>query len=237
VLRSLAFNLLFYIWTVIMAVVGLPFLLGPRRLTVAWARAWERGIAWLLRTIAGITFEVRGRVHMTEAPVIYAVKHQSAFETLVLHLVLRDPAIALKRELTRIPLFGWYLIRTGMIRIDRTSGARALRSMVSGARGALARGSSVVVFPEGTRVAPGAERPYQPGVAGLYLQLGLKVVPVALNSGLFWSRRSFRKRPGHIVIEFLPAIEAGLDRKRFMAALRDRLEPATDRLLAEGRAR
>ena len=234
-LRSSAFNLAFYVWTTLLAVVGLPVLLAPRRTVARFARVWQAGIAFLLRHLAGITWETRGREHVPDALPVYAMKHQSAFETLVLHLLIDDPAIALKRELTLIPLFGWFLIGAGMIRIDRTSRSRALRSLVAGARAALARGQPVVIFPEGTRVAPDAEKPYQPGVAALYLQLQRPVVPVALNSGLYWGRRSFRKRPGRIVVEFLEPIAPGLDRAAFMGLLHDRIEAATARLTEEGR--
>jgi 1-acyl-sn-glycerol-3-phosphate acyltransferase len=235
VARSLLFNVAFWLWTGAMVVLVLPLLLGPRRTMMAAARFWERGIQALLATLAGLTYEVRGRERIPAEPALFAVKHQSTWETLTLHLLLADPAIVLKQELTRIPLFGRYLLRAGMIRIDRRGGARALRSLVEDARAALARGSEVVVFPEGTRAPPGGRNPYHPGVAALYLQLGCKVVPVALNSGLFWGRRSFVKRPGRIVIEFLAPIEPGLERKAFMAELERRIEGATQELIAEAR--
>jgi 1-acyl-sn-glycerol-3-phosphate acyltransferase len=234
-LRSFAFNLLFYVWTAILAIVGLPVLLAGRRHVARFARFWEQGVGVLIRHVAGISWEIRGHEHVPALLPIYAVKHQSAFETVVMHLVLDDPAIVLKGELTRIPLFGWFLTGAGMIRIDRSSRARAIRSMVEGSRAALARRQPVVIFPEGTRTPVDAEAPYHPGVAALYLQLKRPVVPVALNSGLFWGRRSFRKRPGRIVIEFLPPIEPGLDRRGFMSELRARLEPASQALVAEGR--
>jgi 1-acyl-sn-glycerol-3-phosphate acyltransferase len=202
---------------------------------VAAGRLWQRGVQRLLAVLAGLTYEVRGRERIPATPAIFAFKHQSAWETLVLLLVLKDPAIALKRELTQIPLFGWYLLRAGMIRIDRAGGARALRALVDDARAALARGCSIVIFPEGTRAPVGERNPYHPGVAALYRQLDCPVVPVALNSGLFWRRRGFIKRPGRIVVEFLPPIAPGLDRKAFMAELEQRLEGATERLIAEAR--
>jgi 1-acyl-sn-glycerol-3-phosphate acyltransferase len=235
-LRSLAFNVGFWSWTLAMAIVGIPLLALPRRFVMGHARIWMAGTQAMLKTLVGLDYEVRGREHLPREPAILALKHQSAWETLVLLLVIDDPAIALKRELTLIPVFGWYTLRAGMIRIDRSSGAAALRSMVEGARAALLRGSPVVIFPEGTRVAPGAHRPYHPGVAALYLQLDRPVVPVALNSGLFWPRRSFAKQPGRIVVEFLPPIAPGLDRRAFMLELERRLEGATTRLVAEGRA-
>lgn len=234
-LRSLAFNLAFYVWTALLAVAGLPVLLTGRQRVARFARFWEEGVRVLLRQLAGITFEIRGRERLPDEPPIYAVKHQSAFETVVLHLLIDNPAIALKQELTWIPLFGWYLIGAGMIRIDRASRAQAVRSLIRGARAALARGQSVVIFPEGTRTAPGTDVPYQPGVAALYLQLGRPVVPVAVNSGLFWGRRSFMKRPGRITVEFLEPIPPGLDRPTFMSLLRERIEGATARLVDQGR--
>jgi 1-acyl-sn-glycerol-3-phosphate acyltransferase len=233
VLRSVLFNAAFWLWTGIMVLGLLPLLLAPRQAMMAGARLWERGVRHLLSAIVGLRHEVRGRERIPPEPAVFAIKHQSAWETLSVHLLLPDPAIVLKRELTQIPLFGQYLLHAGMIRIDRAGGARALRSLVEDARAALARGSSVVVFPEGTRAPPGGRNPYHPGIAALYLQLGCKVVPVALNSGLFWGRRSFVKRPGRIVIEFLAPIEPGLERKAFMAELERRIEDATARLLAE----
>ncbi len=235
VVRSLLFNVAFWLWTGALVILVLPMLLWPRPAMMAAARLWERGVQGLLAALAGLTYEVRGRERIPAEPALFAIKHQSTWETLTVHLLLADPAIVLKQELTRIPLFGRYLLHAGMIRIDRRGGARALRALVEDARAALARGSEVVVFPEGTRAPPGGRNPYHPGVAALYLQLGCKVVPVALNSGLFWGRRSFVKRPGRIVIEFLAPIEPGLERKAFMAELERRIEGATQELIAEAR--
>jgi 1-acyl-sn-glycerol-3-phosphate acyltransferase len=233
--RSAAFNLALWSWTGIMLVAAMPWLAFPPRFMLAHSRAWMRGVQFLLRSIVGLDYEIRGRSSGPAPPAIFALKHQSAWETLAIHLLLDGAAIALKRELTQIPLFGWTLLHAGMIRVDRRGGPRALRSLVEGGRAALARNSPIVIFPEGTRVPPVEHREYQPGVAALYRHLDCAVVPVALNSGVFWPRRSFLKRPGRIVVEFLPAIEPGLERKAFMAELRNRLEPATDRLVAEAR--
>jgi 1-acyl-sn-glycerol-3-phosphate acyltransferase len=234
--RSLIFNLAFWLWTALMVLVAQPMLALPRQAMLATARVWGRGIVALLRVLVGLRHEERGRERLPEEPVILAFKHQSAWETLMLALLVQDPVIVLKRELTRIPLFGWGLLHAGMIPIDRDQGSRALRSLIRGAEAALARGSSVVIFPEGTRVAPGERRPHHPGIAALYGRLDTPVVPVALNSGLFWARRGFVKRPGRIVVEFLEPIAPGLDRKAFMAELEKRLEGATARLVAEARA-
>jgi 1-acyl-sn-glycerol-3-phosphate acyltransferase len=200
------------------------------------ARFWMQVLQAVLRLVVGLSYEVRGRERLPAGPAIIASKHQSAWETLIFHVLVPDLAVGLKYELTRIPVFGWYLMRGGAIRIDRGGAARALRSLVDGARAAAARGVSILIFPEGTRRAPEDPPDYKPGVAALYTALDLPVVPVALNSGLFWSRRSFMKRPGRITVEFLEAIPPGLDRRTFMAELQRRIETATARLVAEGSA-
>jgi 1-acyl-sn-glycerol-3-phosphate acyltransferase len=237
VLRSLAFNLAFWLWTAVMVLAAAPALLRPRQAMTRVARFWERGVLWLLARLVGLGHEVRGRERLPSGSAIYAFKHQSAWDTLMIHLLLPEAAIALKRELTLIPLFGQYLMHAGMIKIDRGHGTKALRSLIEGARAAIARGSPVVIFPEGTRVAPGAKGTYHPGVAALYTQLGLPVVPVALNSGLFWRRRGFLKRPGRAVVEFLEPIPPGLDRRAFMIELERRLEGAVAALVAEAQGR
>lgn len=236
--RAFLFNLYFYIWTVLLAVAGLPALpfLSEREVR-AYARFWMRGIHAGLRVLVGLTYEVRGAERLPGAPAIIASKHQSAWETLTLHLLVHDLAVGLKHELTRIPLLGWYFVKGGAIRIDRGGAARALRSLVEGARRAAARGCSILIFPEGTRRAPDDPPDYKPGVAALYDALHLPVVPVALNSGLFWGRHSFLKRPGRVVVEFEEPIPPGLGRRQLMAELERRTETATARLVAEGRER
>jgi 1-acyl-sn-glycerol-3-phosphate acyltransferase len=230
--RSCLFNLCLWLWTAVMLITALPWLVLAPRLMLAHSRFWMRGVHLLLARIVGLEHEVRGQAPAPN-PAIFAFKHQSAWETLSIHLLLDGAAIALKRELTQIPLFGWCLLHAGMIPIDRAGGARALRGLIQGGRAALARGAPIVIFPEGTRVAPGEHRAYQPGVAALYRHLDCPVVPVALNSGVFWPRRSFVKRPGRVVVEFLPPIEPGLEREAFMTELHNRLEAAAERLVAE----
>jgi 1-acyl-sn-glycerol-3-phosphate acyltransferase len=198
-------------------------------------RFWMSGIQALLRGLVGLDYEVRGREHLPPGPAIIAAKHQSAWETLAFNLIVPDLVVALKRELLRLPFFGWFARKSRMIGIDRRHGASALRSLVREAEVVMARGERLLIFPEGTRVAPGKRVRYQPGTAALYGRLDRPVVPVALNSGLFWSRRGFLKRPGLIVVEFLPPIPPGLDRRAFEALLAERLETATDRLIAEAR--
>ena len=232
-LRSLIFNVLFFGWTGLLSVVGLPVLVLPRRATVALARFWLRGTLAMLAGVVGLRHQVRGADRLPPGAVILAMKHQSAWETLALNLIFPDPAFVLKRELYWIPFFGWYLARSGQIALDRSAGAGAMKKMLRLARQVAADGRRIVIFPEGTRVAPGETRPYQPGIAGLYGALGLPVVPVALNSGVFWRRRGFLKRPGTIAVEVLPAIPPGLKREEFMATLATSIESATAKLVDE----
>lgn len=216
-----------------MAFLALPILLGSRLAMVRHAERWERGLQWLLRTLVGLDYAVRGADRVPKSGVIFAVKHQSAWDTITAHLLVEDPAIPLKQELTKVPIFGRCLLHAGMIRLDRGHGTQALRSLIDGGRLAVERGSPIFIFPEGTRTQPGEKSRYHPGVAALYKQLALPVVPVALNSGLYWGRRSFAKRAGTILVEFLEPIEPGLDRKTFMAELEHRIETATARLITE----
>ncbi len=231
-IRSLLFNLLFALWTALIFVLSLPTLVLPRGAIWWMGGLWVRGALLLLRAIVGLGHRVRGSEHRIAGPAIYAAKHQSAWDTLVFPLLLEQPAYVLKQELIRVPLFGSYLKQCGMIPVDRQGGGGALKQLLKAARAAIADGRSILIYPEGTRTPPGERRPYQPGVAALYGDLGVPVVPVALNSGLFWGRRSFHKRPGTITIEFLPPIEPGLPRREFMAELQERMEGASQRLAA-----
>lgn len=216
-----------------MGILVLPLLLGPPRLLLAYSRFWARGALWILRVILGLTHEVRGAENIPDGPALFAIKHQSAWDTLAINLFVRDAAIVLKRELTWIPLFGWCLLRAHHVPIDRSGGMPALRTMITAARERLADGRSIVIFPEGTRVAPGTAQPYHVGVAALHSALDVPVIPVALNSGLFWPRRSLAFRPGRITIEFLPALPHDLRRREFVQALESSIELATNRLIAE----
>jgi len=231
-LRSLLFNILFALWTGLIFALSLPTLVLPRSAVWWMGGLWVRGALLLLRATVGLGHRVRGAEHRIAGPAIYAAKHQSAWDTLVFPLLLEQPAYVLKQELIRVPLFGSYLKHCGMIPVDRQGGGSALKQLLRAARTAVAQGRSILIYPEGTRTASGESRPYHPGVAALYGDLGLPVVPVALNSGIFWGRRSFRKKPGVITIELLPPIPPGLPRRKFMHELRDRIESASARLAA-----
>jgi 1-acyl-sn-glycerol-3-phosphate acyltransferase len=234
-LRSLSFNIAFYGWTAAILIFGLPTLMLPYPASYGLGRLWVRVSLWLLHALVGLDHRAIGLQHRDrQRQAIYAVKHQSAWDTLVFALYLNLPAYVLKRELLYLPLFGLYLLRAGMIPVDRAGRASALKRMLASAKQRRQQGRDLLIFPEGTRVVPGQHRPYHPGVAALYGHLDLPVVPVALNSGLFWGRRAFNKKPGRITLEFLPAIEPGLPRKAFMSELEQRLESACRRLAQEG---
>jgi 1-acyl-sn-glycerol-3-phosphate acyltransferase len=233
-LRSLLFNMAFFGWTALLCIGGIPLLAASAGWIVAGQRLWAWGVIGLLRLLIGTDYQVSGRENLPEGPFVIAAKHQSAWETIIFFLLIDRPAYVLKKELLAIPLYGWYARRGGHIAVDRKAGAKALRLLLEDSRRAIADGMVPVIFPQGTRTAPGTHLPYQPGIAALYRGLDLPVVPVALNSGLFWGRRAFRKRPGTIKLEFLPAIPPGMDRAGFMAGLETAIEQATDRLAAEG---
>ena len=221
-LRSLIFNILFYGVTAVLAVLALPALLLPAAVIQAVARFWGLLTVWLLR-IVGATHRVSGELHHGRQ-VIYAAKHQSAWETIVLSLLLRTPVVVLKRELLKLPLLGWYFRKAGCIAVDRSAGMRALRQLRDDAVAARDAGRSLLIFPQGTRVAPGESRKYEVGIFALYESTGLPVVPIALNSGHLWGRNSWTKRAGRIEVEFLPAIAPGMARRDFMASLETAIE-------------
>jgi 1-acyl-sn-glycerol-3-phosphate acyltransferase len=232
-IRSAIFNVCFFTVTVIILIVGSPALLANRHSVFKMARFWSRTSLWLLERICGLRVEFRGIDRIPDGGFLLASKHQSALETFALFLHLRDFSFILKRELMQIPIFGWYLRRAEMIGIDRTSGRAALQQAVERSRGMLSEGRCILIFPEGTRTKPGAAPSYKVGVAHIYSATGAACLPAALNTGVFWPRRSFRKYPGRVVIEFLPLIEPGLKRPEFIKALETSIESASNKLLAE----
>ncbi len=236
-LRSIAFNVLFYLNTIIYLIAALPTFFMPYRAIVAVARSWGRTNLVLLRVVAGIDCEIRGREKIPKGPIIVAAKHQSAWETFALLPLIDNPVFILKRELQWIPIFGWLTIKGRMVPVDRGGGAQALAAMVERARIELADNRQLIIFPEGTRRPAGAEPRYKIGVGHLYVAGGVPCVPIALNSGLFWPRRSWRRFPGTVVAEILDPIPPGLSREVFFERLQIDIETATARLIEEGRAK
>jgi len=234
IIRSILFNLLFYLNLVALLLVAMPTLVLPRWAVIAIARTWGRTTLWLLRKVCRIEVEWRGLEKIPPGGILVAAKHQSAWETFALITLFPDPTFIVKRELLWIPLFGWCIRRGGMIPVDRGGGMAALAGVLVHARKAIADGRQIVIFPEGTRRPPGAPPKYKYGVAHLYAECGAPCVPIALNSGLFWPRRRFLRHPGTVRVEVLDPIPPGRDRDVFFAELERVLEAATARLIAEG---
>jgi 1-acyl-sn-glycerol-3-phosphate acyltransferase len=234
-LRSLVFNLVFYVNLFLFLVLGSWLFVCPRIWAIRGLQAWASSTIWWLRVICNIKMEVRGRTHIPQGAAMIAGKHQSLWETFAVLPLVDDPCMVLKKELTYVPLFGWFALKFKMIAVERSAGSAALRKLVARAREEKARGRQIVILPEGTRKFPDDPPDYKPGAAALYAALEVPCVPFGLNAGLFWPRRKFLRHPGTIIIEFCEAIPAGLPRKDFQQRLQSAIETTTKRLVAEGR--
>jgi 1-acyl-sn-glycerol-3-phosphate acyltransferase len=231
--RSLVFNIAFYVNLIVLMVFGLPMILGGRHGVFVMARLWGSTSLWLLDRICGLTVEFRGLENIPQGGYIIAAKHQSILETFALLKYAPDFAYVLKRQLIFVPLFGLYLIGAQQIDIDRTRGRSAMAQISKRAGEVLADGRQVFIFPEGTRRHPGALPMYKYGVVNLYADTGAPCLPVAVNTGLYWGRRGFTRRPGVAVIEYLPVIAPGLAREDFATQLQAAIETASNRLMTE----
>jgi 1-acyl-sn-glycerol-3-phosphate acyltransferase len=236
IFRSLLFNLAFYVNLVVLLFGALVTILLPRRAVLGMATLWGIVSVWLLRVICGTRVEYRGLENLPKGPLIVAAKHQSTWETFALLWLFEDFTFIVKRELMWIPIFGWCMAKGRMVPVDRGGGSQALDAMTKRAAEEIRSGRQLIIFPEGTRRAAGAEPRYKFGVAHLYGEIGVPCVPVALNSGLFWPRRRFLRYPGTIVVEFLKPIPPGLGKDAFFQRMQSDIETATARLVAEGRA-
>ena len=230
--RSALFVALFYLWSALVSIGATPLLLCPPGPILGMFRFWSAGIVVLLR-ICGIRVEVRGREHIPTGAALVAPKHQCMLDVFVQFSVLPASSFVMKQELMWIPWFGWYAQRVRSIVIKRQQQATALKKLVREAKERFAEGRQVVIFPEGTRTAPGAPGEYKPGIAALYREIEVPVCPVATNSGVHWPAHGFVRHPGTIVFEYLEPIPPGLKRAEFMRLLKERIETASERLMAE----
>lgn len=231
VLRSLIFNVTFLGASAVFCTLALPSLLGPRAWACRVRDVWTFFVLVLLKHVAGVDHRVEGLENVPNGRILVAANHQSIWETLAFHTVFPDPVIVLKRELLMIPVYGWFVSKLGMIPIDRNAGSSAVKSMISEARKWSDTDRPVVIFPQGTRSAPGFDAPYHHGVYALYRMLGVPLCPVALNSGFHWSHETFVKRPGTIQVHILNVIPPGLDRSAFMIQLETAIQEASRDLI------
>jgi len=234
-LRSLVFNVLFYAVLVCLAIVALPTFLMPPRGLLTVAGWWAKASLFLMRVVCHINVEFRGVEKIPTGPLLVVAKHQSFWETFALMPFFDRPIFILKRQLMHIPVFGQFLIKTGMISIDRSAGVKALLDMTRRARAAVRGGCQLIIFPEGTRRAAGAPPDYKTGFAQIYSACGVQCLPIALNSGLFWPRRTFMRYPGTLVVEFLDPLPPGLPKGEYITRVRDEIEGATARIVEAGR--
>ncbi len=234
-LRSLVYNVLFYLLLVFWMIVGIPTFLMPRAGIMTIARSWARSSVWLMRVICNTRVEYRGLEKIPKGPLIVASKHQSMWETFALLQFFDAPLFIYKRELSWLPLFGWYLMKAEMIGVDRGGGLRSLMKMARRAPKEIRSGRQLIIFPEGTRTAVDAPPDYLTGVGQIYASSAVPCIPVALNSGLFWPRRTFMRYPGTLVVEFLDPLPPGLSRDEFLARISAVIEEATNRLVEAAR--
>ncbi|HEY2659245.1 MAG TPA: lysophospholipid acyltransferase family protein [Caulobacteraceae bacterium] len=233
-LRSFLFSAFFYLWSLLVCLIMLPIIFGPRKVLMRGLRIWSGVTMAGLRLICDVRVEIRGREHLPAGAALIAAKHQCMLDTIAPFTVMSDGCLVLKKELTRIPFYGWYALAARMIVVDREGHAAALRKLVNDSRARLSQARQLLIFPEGHRMEPGEAPDYKPGVAALYRDLQMPCVPVATNSGLHWPAHGFIRRPGVIVIEFLEPIPAGLKRGAFMTELQTRIETASNALMASG---
>ena len=231
----LLLTIIFYgalaLWTILMGFLSLPFIFLPSKFIALPAKIWIWGIFVCLKYICGVTHEMRGLANLLDEPVIIVSKHQSAFETFALYYYLKKSFFIHKKQLFYIPIFGQYLMKHNMVSIDRGGQASTMRKMITDVKKKLDSGSTIIIFPEGTRTKPGAKADYKTGFIGIYNTSKRKLQPVALNSGLFWQKGLKVIKRGHIIIEFLPQIDIGLDKKEVLNKVENTIESATNKLL------
>jgi 1-acyl-sn-glycerol-3-phosphate acyltransferase len=232
--RSLVFNVLFYGIMVVTIIITAPWsLVISRDHLMSFVRAWANSSSALMKSVCKLEHEIRGIENIPKGGYIFAGKHQSFWETFAFIPLLRNPCYIIKRELLYVPIWNWYAVKARMVFVSRGKGQQALKEIAIGGARETAAGRPIMLFPEGTRRAPGAPPAYKFGVTHLYRQLDVPVLPVALNSGLYWPRRKFMRYPGKILVELLPPILPGLSAEEFQERLVTSLEGACDRLLLE----
>lgn len=230
-LRSKLFKAMFYLWTTLFCLLYIPFFWLSRDALIKCQRWWSYGVLFFLRNIMNIRLEIRGIENVPKGGAFIAMKHQSSFDTFVMHTIVSHPAFIMKKELLKIPLYGQFCKNTGMIPVDRDGGLKTLKDMMQKSGAAIEAGRQLIIFPEGSRSLPGEQMTYQSGIFGIYKYAKKPVVPVALNSGVYWPKKGHLVAGGNIVFDFLKPIEAGLSKNEFMATLENKIEEASHNLI------
>ncbi len=231
IIRSILFMFLFYVWALLIVLLFLPTFLLPAKYAILAPETWTHGNRFLLKWITGIRIHVTGVENLPKKNgYIVASKHQSAMETVLLHLFVPNMIYILKKSLLFLPFAGWYFIKTGCIAIDRKAGIKSMHLLMTKASSQLKKGFNILIFPEGTRTKPRTKTKYNPGVFLLYENCKVPVVPVALNTGYFWPKNSFRRHAGTVTFKFLPQIPAGLGKKQFMNELEQTIESSCQKM-------
>lgn len=236
-IRQILFNAIFYSVTFIFCIILTPLMLLPRPMFIMSLNSYFKSVHLIEKYILGLDFEIRGQQHIPKSGgFILAAKHYSAYETMKIHLLVNDPAIIMKKELSYIPLWGWLAMKARMIFIDRGSREVAISSIVTGAKRVEKEGRPLAIFPQGTRVAiedTPDKKPYKGGIIRMYEATSQPILPLAMNSGLFWKKNAFFKYPGKVIFEFLPPIPTGLNGSDALAQLQTVLEKKSNELVAE----
>ena len=231
VFKSIIFYISLLIWTLFMGIICIPFLLLPNKFLKLPTKIWIKVIFIFLKNICNITHKIEGMENFPNEAVLITCKHQSAFETLALYYYLKDCFFVHKKELFLIPVFGQYLYKTNMVSIDRTGGTKTMRKMLDDVKLKLASGSSIIIFPEGTRKIPGSKPDYKTGFIGIYNHTKKKILPIALNSGLCWPKHNWVLKSGIITIKILPIINENYDKKTVLNKVQNQIETASNKLL------
>ena len=229
-LRSILFYVLWFLWTILLGILCLPYLILPKQNLKKPINIWIFGVFKILQVTCGITYEVRGIKNIPDNALIVACKHQSAFETFALYFHFEKAVFIHKKQLYNIPIFGQYLKKTDMIAIDRSKVTSAMRKIMVDAKLKILQGYSIIIFPEGTRKKPGETPDYKKGFYGIYKNLETEILPVAVNSGYYWPKHTFVKRPGKIIISILPKIKSNIEREELVNSIEKNIETETKKI-------
>jgi len=231
ILRTLVFYLVLCIWTIFMGIFSFPYFFLPTKYIQKPARLWIKGIFLFLKLICKVTHQITGLENIPDEPLIIVSKHQSAFETFALFYYFKNSFFVHKRQLFYIPIFGQYLLKSNMVAINRSGHANTMRKMLNNVKNKLDQGSSIIIFPEGTRKIPREKPDYKSGFVGIYNIANRKLLPIALNSGLCWPKHPNIIKKGNIIIQVLPSINTGLGKKEVLDKVEKTIEEATNKLL------